>query len=208
MRVTRIVAAVLAVGVAVGVAGCGGTPRPDGGPAALPGFPGSVAPAGAPAPDPGPRFTDPDGRFSLVPPPGWTIDPRPTGRLQLVLRAPGFDHLPDGAVHPVLTVVTSEIEARTGTYGLRAIADGAKQAARGRGDTILMDGPVTLADGLPAYLISAEKVDGSTGEVVHDLKLLTGDDRGTVMVEALSLAKDWGALEAAVVASLRTVRTH
>jgi hypothetical protein len=143
-----------------------------------------------------------------VPPPQWAVSTPVSGSLRLILRAPGFDTLPDGAIHPVITVETSTADMRTDKYGLRAIVNGARQAFRDSGEPILTDATTTLADDIPAYLIGGERKDPPTGATLHDLQLVAADNRGTVLVEALSTAEDWATLEPAVLATLQTVRLH
>jgi hypothetical protein len=208
----RTVTIALAAAVALGGAGCASSTATPGAPAAAP-APTGVAVAAPAPPSAAPvesaaRYTDPEGRFSLVPPPQWKVSTPVTGELRLILRAPGYDDVPNGAIHPVITVLTDTDDKGSDRYGLRAIVDGARQAYQEKGEPILTDATVTLADDVPAYLIGGERKDAQSGSTVHDLQLVAADNRGTVLVEALSTAKDWRVLEPDVLAALKTVRLH
>lgn len=214
----RTAAIVLVAALAVGSAGCSAGRAPTAGaPVAAATSASAVAPASASASAtpthkppvtaaPGARYTDPKGRFSLVPPPLWVFDNRPNTGLQLALFAPGYDDVPEGHIHAVMTVITSDDDPGIDKYGMRAVSDAMRDTVQEGGGKIVDEGTVTLADGVPAYLMSVEGKRGD--ELVHDVLLMTGDKRGTLQVEALTPRKDWGGLEAAVIASFRTMRLH
>ncbi|OZM80368.1 hypothetical protein [Pseudonocardia sp. MH-G8] len=178
-----LVAGLVAAGCAVEVAG---TPSPA--PAAV-GRPDSAA------------FSDASGRFSLVPPPGWSVDtsgtqdtavifadPLPVGSAGGRFRANiNVIVLPAGADLP--TTVASARQELTGLPHYRPTAD---------------EG-ITLADGSRAQLLGGTFDDPGSGLALRNVQLLSVHAGATVVVTGTTLAGEWAGHGGVLESSLRSL---
>lgn len=187
--------AVLLVAV-LGAAGCTvpvpGAPAAD--PAAL------ARPAPAPRP-PGPVFHDAQGRFGLVPPPGWTVDTTVTYETAVVFADPQPSESPSGRFRANVNVLV--VAARTDLAGTVTMARQEVQELADYRPTA--DEPVTLPDGSPAHLIGGTFRDPESGLALRNVQLLAVAGPRTVVATGTALADTWGSYGPVFETSLRSL---
>ncbi|MFC4947404.1 hypothetical protein [Pseudonocardia sp. GCM10023141] len=192
----RMATAALALGVAtVALAGCAspvaGTPAP------VP----AVAPAGAPAAPLADRYTDPQSRFRLRPPVGWTADPTPGTGITVRFRAPRPQASAAGPFSPNINVyvVASPDDLATTVAGARQ--DMAAVNAYHRDSDL----DVVLSDGTPAHQLGGTFTDPASGLELRNLQLFTVHGGMAVAVAGTALADGWDDYGNTFDASLRTL---
>jgi hypothetical protein len=144
-------------------------------------------------------FSDPEGRFELVPPPGW---PRGTAG-------------PEGAAavfadpEPLPPAITGRFNANINIFVAPTSADlpttvaGAQQELRGLpGYTLTADEPVTLADGTQAHLIGGEFTDPVGRLALRNLQLITVSGGVAYVVTGTALLQLWDRYESTFRTSL------
>jgi hypothetical protein len=159
----------------------------------------SVTVTGTPAADPADdRFSDAQGRFTIVPPQRWTVDTSGDFRTAVVFA--GFRPA-SSTIRPTINVIVS----RTGV-DLRSAIAGARGAVGGqRGYLPDVDEDAVLADGTPAHLLGGYFYDRKSDLLVHDLQLFAVRHGTIVIVTGLTQDQDWDRFEATIDASLRTL---
>jgi hypothetical protein len=178
---------VLLVAVVLAVTGCttvvAGTPHAS--PAAL---------WEAPSQEqlPGGVFTDAEGRFRFVPPPGWQMGTDRRQGTAAVFADPA----------PLPVSVTGRFNANVNVFVAATPADlptavaGAQQELRRlAGYRPSTDEPVTLADGTPAHLIGGEFAEPGTGLALRNLQLLTVHGGLAYVVTGTALREMWSRYE-------------
>lgn len=201
MRIAPAGAALLA---AVGLAGCTvaveGTPSPVGAaPAAAgPAAPAPAAPAAPPAED---LVRDAQGRFGIVPPPGWERDTSEVGEIALLFVAPD----PDVDDSARTFAANLNVLVRPADQDLTAVVDEARALLPERvpGYTAGTDEPAVLPGGVPAHLLGGTFTD--RGFALRNLQLFTVVDGRTLIVTGTALAGAWGRHAAELDAALRTL---
>jgi Probable lipoprotein LpqN len=187
-----------ALAVAVGVAGCTvaipGTPSAD---------PSAVVARPAPPPrPPGEVFRDAEGRFDLVPPPGWTVDTTGAQNTVVIFADPRPSQSPSGRFRANINVIL--VPARG---DLARIVTGARQEVRALGGyRTTQDEPVTLPDGSPAHLLGGTYSDPSSGLALRNVQVMA--IRGgteTVVVTGTALADTWTGYGSVFETSLRSL---
>jgi hypothetical protein len=141
---------------------------------------------------PGGVFRDPDGRFQLVPPPGWQVGtPGPQGTA-VVFADP----------EPLPVSITGRLNANINVFVAQTPADLASSIAGARQELHRLPGyrpttdePVTLADGTQGQLIGGEFTDPGTGLALRNLQLLTVHGGWGVVVTGTALRQLWDRYE-------------
>lgn len=198
--------AVLAV-AAVLVVACSdpvpGTAAPTPGP-----VPATVTPTTAPttAAGPTPRpatdvYTDPAGRFRLVPPAGWQVDTSGAQGTSLILVDPVPSVTPSGRLNATVTVlgVPSPADLPTTIAGAR---HDLQQLPEYRSTT---DEPVTLSDGTAAHLLGGTFRDPTSGLALRNLQIFTVHEGATIVVTGLALPELWSGFEPVFQRCLRSL---
>jgi hypothetical protein len=199
----RIAAACVAVAVAgVALTGCTvqvpGTAGPSAAAASGP-LQTSSPPAEA-APGDG-RFTDAQGRFSLVPPTGWTADTSGMQGTAVVFLDPQPSSSVSGRFSSNINVLVVPSSA-----DLPATVLGARQELRGLTDYVpTVDEAVTLADGTPAHMVGGSFTDPGTGLALRNVQLLAVHGGSTLVATGTSLQEVWPGYEQALQTSLRSL---
>jgi hypothetical protein len=189
---TRVAVAALIV---LAAAGCSvevpGTPAPD--PAAV----------SAPAPRPaGAVFDDAQGRFHLVPPPGWIIDTSGVQNTAVIFADPRPTESASGRFRANINVLVLPAAAAD----LPATVTIARQELRALGDyRPTADERVILSDGSPAHLLGGTFQDPSSGLALRNIQLLTVRDGETVVVTGTAPTDAWAGYEAVFETSLRSL---
>jgi hypothetical protein len=193
----RTIGIAAAVAVALGAAGC--TVAIPGAPAA---DPAAVArPAPSPRP-PGDVFRDAQGRFDLVPPPGWTVDATGEQNTAVIFSDPRPSESPSGRFRANINVIVVPAGAE-----LPRIVTGARQEVRALADyRPTADEPATLPDGSPAHVLGGTFWDQGTGLALRNVQLITV--RGgteTVVATGTALADNWSGYGSVFETSLRSL---
>jgi hypothetical protein len=193
----RAIGVAAALAVALGAAGCTvaipGAPAAD--PAAL------ARPAPSPRP-PGEVFRDAQGRFDLVPPPGWTVDTTGAQNTAVIFADPRPSESQSGRFRANINVIVVPAAA-----DLPGIVTGARQEVRALADyRPTADAPVTLPDGSPAHLLGGTYHDPGTGLALRNVQLLAvHGGTETVVATGTALADTWDGYGAVFETSLRSL---
>jgi hypothetical protein len=195
MNITRIAlrtaAAFLVTGaVALGGAGTAGAatlaPPPSDATATSP-----AAEVTAPASQQsGSYFVDPAGRFTLVPPQGWTVDTSGAYGTEVIFADP------NGASINVIASSSSADLSTTVVSGRQVLQEQLTNYQA------TVDEPVTLADGTPAHLLGGMFYDPASGLTLRNLQLITVHDGATVVVTGSAVQEMWDWYEPVLLTSL------
>ncbi|OLT13380.1 hypothetical protein BJF78_03315 [Pseudonocardia sp. CNS-139] len=146
----------------------------------------------------GDAYTDANGRFALVPPPGWAVDASGAQGTSVVFVDPQPGRSAAGALRANINVfVATAVADLPGTVvgarnELRAIADYAPTA----------DEPAALADGTPAHLLGGTFTDPGSGLPLRNVQLVTVHAGLTIVATGTSLQDAWAGAEPAIRTSL------
>lgn len=200
----RIVLAGAALLAAVGLAGCTvaveGGPSPVGAAPAAAG-PAAPVPAGPAAPPAEVLVRDAEGRFGIVPPPGWERNGSDVGEIALLFVAPD----PDVDASARTFAANVNVLVRPADRDLTAVVDEARALLPERVPdyATVADEPAVLPGGAPAHLLGGTFTD--RGFALRNLQLFTVVDGRTLIVTGTALADAWGRHAAALDAALRTL---
>jgi hypothetical protein len=207
-------AAALLAAAALALAGCanqtGGTAAPVAAPAPNP--PASAAapsPSAAPAPTPAPgqatagdAFDDPQGRFDVLPPSGWTVDTSGAQGTAAVFLDPEPVDTPKGAFQPNVNVIVAPSPGGK----LPDLLDGTrKELASLNQYKSTTDEDVTLADGTAAHLFGGTFTDQSSGLDLQNLQLFAVDDTSVYVVTGTAPVGAWSKYESELSTSVRSM---
>lgn len=141
---------------------------------------------------PGGVFSDPEGRFRLVPPAGWQVGTGNTQGAAVVFADP----------EPLPVSVTGRFNANINVFVAATPADlptmvagGQQELRRLTGYTPTTDEPVTLGDGTQAHLLGGEFTDPGTGLALRNLQLLTVHGGQGYVVTGTALREMWARYE-------------
>ncbi|MEJ3652372.1 hypothetical protein WEH80_05155 [Actinomycetes bacterium KLBMP 9759] len=178
--VAALLLAVLASGCSATVAG---SAVPD--PVAL------TTPAPFPAPV-GEAYTDPDGRFRLVPPPDWVVDT--SGQQETAVRfvdpEPTLTTAGPKAANVNVYVVAAGIDLTKTVLGTRRELGGVPGYER------LVDEPATLHDGTPAHVFGGTFTDRQSGVELRNLQVYAVRGGTTIVATGTAPAESWSSYEA------------
>jgi hypothetical protein len=163
----------------------------------------TTAPPGAtvaPVPRPG-AWKDPRGRFSLVPPPGWTTDTSGTAGTAVLFADPRPTVTPQGQFRANVNVVVVPA-----TAALADIVAGARTELTGlSGYRATTDASAALADGTPAHRLGGTFTDSRSAVPLRNLQLIAVGRGSTVVVTGTAPAGSWDAFTATFDTVLRSV---
>jgi hypothetical protein len=200
------IAAVLAGAVvagAVGTAACTvpvqGTPAPD--TAAV----SSAAPSPSPAPAPGAQestYRDEQGRFAIVPPPGWPLEVQGRGKFAAAFVDPELSVSAGAQFRANVNVVVGPADG--GLAGVVASTRLEYESLDRHRATA--DGPLTLSDGSPAHLLAGIVPEPTSGVVLQYLEVIAVHG-GTeaVLVTGTALPGTWDRYGPVFETSLRSL---
>lgn len=194
------VATVLALVLGAGLSGCTvivpGTAAPAAGAASAP-----VAQATS-APPPAGLFDDPQGRFGLVPPSGWTVDTSGARGTAAVFLDPEPTTTSAGRFSANINVLVLPATAE-----LAAAVSGARQELTALpGYRSVADEPFTLTDGTPGHKLGGTFDDQATGLPLRNLQVFAVDGERTTVVTGTSVADRWADYESTITESLQSLR--
>jgi hypothetical protein len=193
----RAIGLAAALFIALGMTGCA---------VAIPGVPGAdpaavVRPAPSTRP-PGDVFRDAQGRFDVVPPPGWTVDTSGAQDTAVIFTDPRPSASPSGRFRANINVIVVPADA-----DLPGIVTGARREVLALAAyRPTADEPVTLPDGWPAHLLGGSFRDPLTGLALRNVQLLAV--RGgaeTVVATGTALADTWDGYGPVFETSLRSL---
>ncbi len=148
-----------------------------------------------------PRFDDAAGRFTLVPPAGWTVDTSGAQGTSVVFRDPDPRSSGAGTFSANVHVLVSPADVDLATTVV-----GARRELSGLADyDPTTDEPVTLADGTPAYLFGGTFTEPRSGFELRNLQLLTVHASSMIVVTGTALLGTWSDYTATFDATLRTL---
>lgn len=191
----RKVAVAAMLALVVGAAsGCAvtvpGTPAPD-----------TSSVATAPGPPATGAFGDAQGRFGLVPPPGWTVDTSGARGTAAVF----LDPEPAGSAAEAFTANINVIVLPS-SGELPTIVSGARRELTAlNGYRPAEDEAFVLSDGRPAHLLGGTFDDQASGFALRNLQLFTVDGGSTIVVTGTSRAETWSVYEPVFTSSLSTL---
>lgn len=196
MRKATACAALLLL-LGVGASGCSvrvsGTPAPNPTAVAAPPTPPPAAPENL--------VRDAQGRFGLVPPPGWTVDTSGVQGTAVVFVDPHPTETSAGRFSANINVVVGP-----STADLRNTVLGTRRYLQGLTDyRLAVDEPVALADGTPAHMIGGSFRDPTSGYSMRNIQLLTVHDGLSIVVTGTSFEEAWNVYEGAFDSSLRSL---
>ncbi|HVH21011.1 MAG TPA: hypothetical protein VNA11_01000 [Pseudonocardia sp.] len=194
----RFVVVTAAFALLVGAALSGCAAKVPGNPVAEP----TVA-AADPAHGPGAvagGFTDPTGRFGLVPPAGWVVDTSGASSTAALFLDPRPTPTDAGNFTANINVL---IVPKAGALP-DVVADAQREMSSLASYRALEDEPFPLADGHPGYLIGG-RFDDPAGYPLRNIQLFSVQDDRTVVVTGTALAPAWEEFGPVFDAVLRTV---
>ena len=187
----------LALAAGIALVGCSvGNQEVAAPPPAKPGPPAAAPPAA------GSRFDDAQGRFAIVPPPGWTVDT--SGRYGTAVLF--LDPDPVAAERFVANLYVS-VRLASSRLDLPSVVAAHRRALSQLfpDHRIITEVPATLSDGTPAHLLSATYTDPDVGSVLRILQILTVRDDMAIDVTATSFEDAWESYEPLFDSSLRSL---
>jgi hypothetical protein len=182
-------------------AGPTGTPSPT---VTVPLEPSVGSPTGTGTPATGGEpWRDPQGRFTLLPPAGWTINDSGEQGVLVLFFAPETAYTSDGTpFQSNVNVVTA------GVFGTR-LADllpTTRTELSALPDYVsTTDEPTQLTDGTPAHLFGGTFTDAASGLHLQNLQLLAVTDDTLIVVTGTAPVDAWAAYGSELDAILRTL---
>jgi hypothetical protein len=168
----------------------------------------TVEVAGTPAPDPaavgrgdGAAFSDAEGRFALVPPPGWAVDTGGAQDTAVIFADPDAVGPPGGRFRSNINVIVLPADA-----DLPTTVASARQELTGLPQyRPTEDEAVTLPDGTDAQLLGGTFDDPGSGLALRNVQLLSVHAGDTLVVTGTTLADEWSAHGPVLESALRTL---
>ena len=149
---------------------------------------------------PGASWDDPQGRFSLRPPDGWSIDTSDDS-LVVVFLAGETLSTPQGPFRANINIV-----AGPAVGGVEDLLDTSRTDLATLTDyQATLDEPITLSDGTPAHLFGGTFTDDATGFELQNLQVLAVANGQLVVVTGTSPTGAWSTYEAVLDRTLRTL---
>lgn len=146
-------------------------------------------------------FRDAQGRFGLVPPPGWTVDTSGAQGTAVVFLDPRPTETPAGRFSANINVLVVPSPA-----DLDATVNGAMLELQGLTDyRSTEDEPVTLPDGTPAHIIGGAFRVPASGFALRNVQLVAVHDGTAIVATGTSFEESWDVYEGAFQASLRSL---
>ncbi|WP_232660672.1 DUF1795 domain-containing protein [Pseudonocardia sp. TRM90224] len=147
----------------------------------------------APFPTPtGDEYADPDGRFRLVPPPGWVVDT--SGQQETAVRfvdpEPTLTPAGPKAANVNVFVVAAGIDLTKTVLGTRRELGGVPGYKR------LVDEPATLHDGTPAHVFGGTFTDRQSGVELRNVQVYAVRDGTTIVATGTAPSESWSSYEA------------
>jgi hypothetical protein len=146
-------------------------------------------------------FTDAQGRFAIVPPPGWTVDTSGAQNTAVFFADPRPSESAEGRFRANINVIV--VPARADLPGTVVRARRELTALTDYQPTA--DEPVTLPDGSRAHLLGGSFRDPQSGMALRNVQLLTVGDAETVVATGTALADTWAGYEPVFETSLRSL---
>jgi hypothetical protein len=147
------------------------------------------------------RFTDAQGRFSLVPPTSWTADTSGAQGTAVVFLDPQPSSSVAGRFSSNINVLVVQSSA-----DLSATVLGARQELLGlTAYASTVDEQVTLGDGTAAHMLGGSFTDPGTGLTLRNVQLFTVHSGMTLVATGTSLQDVWSAYEQTFQTSLRSL---
>lgn len=134
------------------------------------------------------RFEDVDGRFAMVPPPGWNTDTTGSDRSAVRFTNTVPDMTPQGPIYSSLTVYVAPDNGRDlKAFTQQAIDTAAPQSLATRP----VDEPIRLGDGTPARTFGFPTRPSPTAPTLHDLVTAVVHDQRAYLIEGVGWADTW-----------------
>jgi hypothetical protein len=137
-------------------------------------------------------FTDPGGRFTLAPPPGWSMSTAgPKGTAAVFADPQPLPPAVTGRFNANINVVVAPTPADLG----RTVSGAQQELRRLPGYTSTADEPLTLSDGTPARLIGGRFTDPDGRLALRNLQLIAVHAGRAYVVTGTALQQLWDRYE-------------